>query len=860
MKILQTYYTSCRVGQSGASGFQFYSFSDGLSNDELFEIEKLGNYIAPFNLPSNPTEQEIEALFPISFAYFKLKSGRVGVLQSTALAQDYSGRPGNFISHAFILDSGYFPFLPIKLYKSKSFRTNLTKDEWNITEVPTKLQVLDINELELNQDINLNTVQEFLSENENEKIFTTIINSIIENSISKRKIILSDNQPNVVQWLSSISFSLPLFLANTITFSTYSVDPGNNNFFICSTSIEGSRFNFTNDSAYQFQYYVFNCNDKRYSLVSHSSVFSEVAITALTISYDRFLKLLDFFNNFNYPVINKDIDLIVKLFSASESKTNFQVDWTDLLGFIYQNAKDDYLNNFISSNKVFLEHVLATIHDQNTQLAQFFTQLLSLFSRTKNQNDFTAIFDLYNSWLLSAVFCEESESANIEYIKKVHLANELILRQFARSSSILEKNYFTEENFRNFNTYISDTQIRSIYFTYLSTVLQTIQILKYSIEKLFEIQYFIETVKNYARLNDPNKCDYLILCGINDNTLYCKTLEKLSIFIRPEEILRIVEKSDSKIILPYELLNSFKKTRNSQLLIVLLPYFFNNLPDKTSLFWDIITYANSQNVASQQIEYIIDSYLKIGHLPRIEIYKLIKLADQFTCPRLLQVLIEESESTIFFDKIMKEDLLPATEIGLIKQKYNISTKTNVTELITLLNDLKNNKLTGVLPAFKRLNSDLNELTEDVFKSFTTAFFEYLIPLIGHEKDFYYIFLLFSKIQYANTLSILQDELIHYHRNTKDLNPVFCLIDFNFGIEKYQFDDDHLWKIKCNKFTIDVLSSLESSALDKLNINYEKKKSEEANKWKSLLSLVSDLRMKNNSNTYNKFLGSIFKKH
>jgi hypothetical protein len=59
MKLLQTYYTSCRVGQSGASGFQFYSFSEGLTNEELFEIEKIGNYIAPLNLPSNPSKEDI---------------------------------------------------------------------------------------------------------------------------------------------------------------------------------------------------------------------------------------------------------------------------------------------------------------------------------------------------------------------------------------------------------------------------------------------------------------------------------------------------------------------------------------------------------------------------------------------------------------------------------------------------------------------------------------------------------------------------------------------------------------------------------------------------------------------------------
>jgi hypothetical protein len=147
MKILQSIYTSCRIGQSGNAGFQFYSYSDGLADEELLEIEKIGNYIAPHNLPSNPAREEIVTLFPVSFSYFRLKSGRVGIIQSVALTRDYSGRPGNFLAHALVLESGEFPFLPVLLYKSNSFKTDLTTSEWNVATVPDKLPVLAISQL-----------------------------------------------------------------------------------------------------------------------------------------------------------------------------------------------------------------------------------------------------------------------------------------------------------------------------------------------------------------------------------------------------------------------------------------------------------------------------------------------------------------------------------------------------------------------------------------------------------------------------------------------------------------------------------------------------------------------------------------
>lgn len=93
MEILQAYYTSCKYGQSG-SGFQFYSYSEGLSSDELDEIASFVDYVAPTNLPTNPSPEEIERDFPVAFSYFRLASGRVGVVQSVALNHDYTGRPG----------------------------------------------------------------------------------------------------------------------------------------------------------------------------------------------------------------------------------------------------------------------------------------------------------------------------------------------------------------------------------------------------------------------------------------------------------------------------------------------------------------------------------------------------------------------------------------------------------------------------------------------------------------------------------------------------------------------------------------------------------------------------------------------
>ena len=76
-KTLQLYYTSCRKGLSSGSGFQTFSMSEGISNEERLEIEHYGLYVAPFDMPSQPSKEEVAAMFPVSFSFFRLRTGRI---------------------------------------------------------------------------------------------------------------------------------------------------------------------------------------------------------------------------------------------------------------------------------------------------------------------------------------------------------------------------------------------------------------------------------------------------------------------------------------------------------------------------------------------------------------------------------------------------------------------------------------------------------------------------------------------------------------------------------------------------------------------------------------------------------------
>jgi len=859
MKLLQAYYTSCRVGQSGSSGFQFYSFSDGLTEEELFEIEKIGNYIAPLNLPTNPLKEDIDSLFPVSFNFFKLKSGRVGVLQSVALIQDYSGRPGNFLSHAFILESGNFPFLPILLYKSSSFRTNLTSDEWNITNVPSKLPSVELETLAKNPDINLSSIQKFLAENENEKIYSQIINSIIENSVSKRKIILSDNQINISLWLASISFTFPLNLANTITFSTYSIDPANNNSLICATSQEGNRFNFFNDSAYQFQYYIFNIPLNKNSAVNQSYTYTDVANTSLTISYDRFIKLHEFFNKFNYQIINNDIDLIYKLFAASEEKGQFQFEWSELLDFVNQFANDNYLKTFLGSIVEYLEQVLSNIVDDNRSLLNFFWHCLSILKKTKSINDFKIIFDLYLSWLNLVVFCTEGENVSQGYINKLLSTNESIVKQFLLFGNYFENSFFNNENFNILHNYLSDSETNSFSTYVLAITFQNSTFCNYSFESIFKISSFNLIVNQYCQNSESGQNVELLFSSITDTKLYSILFDKLSSTLSFDILLSIAQKTDRNVIKTDEMSTLIKESGNFNLYIALMPYFLANERNKSNYFWNSIEYLSSKQVTQKQYEHLINSYIEVNKLSKIETKRIIQLIIKKDCTNILPQVIEEYESTLLLENQKNEDYVEIAEISNLKESYKITTQYNIIELWILLFELKQNKLTTVLSALKRVDSDLNRFPASKLNTFIASFFHQIIPLISKEKDFYYIFLFISKITQEDTLLLFQNGLINNSLKSQSVDIFIILIIFYFEIDQYKTEFNSNWKLKIEQLIVDTLSKQNDSTLGIIDNIFLKKKNGNSKKWELLLNRITTQRESRISNKFKKIISSIFKK-
>lgn len=127
MNLVQLHYTSAPPGPDG-SGFRFTAVSPGAPVSLLREAEQLIGYEPPRDAPDRPTEEQL-ACFPEALSLSVLSDGSRLLARSVYTGADYSGRWGNFHTHAVHLpqpaDSGPTKgALPITSWGSPQWASN----------------------------------------------------------------------------------------------------------------------------------------------------------------------------------------------------------------------------------------------------------------------------------------------------------------------------------------------------------------------------------------------------------------------------------------------------------------------------------------------------------------------------------------------------------------------------------------------------------------------------------------------------------------------------------------------------------------------------------------------------------------
>jgi len=226
MLVSQYIYTACGKDRNGA--FSVFSKSRDITDEESSEIREVMMYKTPSGLPYEPTEQEIETLFPKKFGYFFLSSGRVCLAQACYVGRVYSDldtRWGNYIIHAFLFEKKS-DFAPYSFIEHTVFKRVLTRKEWHDDPIPDELPRIEIPEN--GGMLPESEVKSFLNEdsmNSLKLLIEAIINSSIESPVH-----FSDDHKNQKYWLKVLNVCLPKETQNAVGFCTHFTNtliPGN---------------------------------------------------------------------------------------------------------------------------------------------------------------------------------------------------------------------------------------------------------------------------------------------------------------------------------------------------------------------------------------------------------------------------------------------------------------------------------------------------------------------------------------------------------------------------------------------------------------------------------------------------------
>ena len=266
MKIYQWVYTySCwnrkKDLEQSIKGFSTFSYSEGLSFQEIDELEQRCSYAPPFGLSPQPTTEEIERLFPVAFYSFTLSSGRKAIVRSNYVGKGfYDGRWGSFISHGLILDSGDWPCYPMELFDAKVFWRDLSDEIKNRARgmdpaksdyvEPDYLPVLTENDVCPSSHYSPAAVSKFFEDHDRKRKLAFIIDKLVTTDSGQRPIILGAPWNEMPLYFAAVTMFFPLRIANGMTFATYLENPkvGNNNNLYWLVGAEERKANLNIDS------------------------------------------------------------------------------------------------------------------------------------------------------------------------------------------------------------------------------------------------------------------------------------------------------------------------------------------------------------------------------------------------------------------------------------------------------------------------------------------------------------------------------------------------------------------------------------------------------------------------------------
>lgn len=701
MKIYQLYYTSCRKGLTSGMGFQTYSMSHGITEEERQEIEKHCNYVEPRNLPSSPTEQEIKELFPVSFSFFKLKSGRSCICKIKYKGMDYSGRFGNYFCHVLVFEEE-LPFYPIQIYNSKIFKDELTKEEEN-AEAIKPLPIL--NDISKEDFITTDDIEKFLkgtSAKKRTKSLNDLIDGIIDGKQNGKKVIFSDDTKNLHMWIAAATMVFPVSMANSITFNTYSIDAFSADEFLCG-SLELAK-------NYKFNIFNFNSEDK--SEIELKSKFAKQVALEYTIIKNYRKDIIEFIELFDYEKIDLNIDNCVNLFSIINNGLQKvrDEDAVNAIAFVNKYGSESALEKIMSTIDAEALNKITT--NLNLKMAEVMFKFLFRISKITRKQEY--IDKAYSFFFDSIHFMVvDGENVDIEAILKLYEEirsyNEDNLQSFVSKAACIDR-------LKNITVYLEGGTARHAQF-YLCSILGDFMVL-YKLSKSIMTWEYLEKDIHFKKfivlcvkviIADKSKFNYALkyICGNSDyfsnvvNIAFevCVSGENYTTLISNcSEIL-----SELSFYKASEIIEKIlRKKHGGDILILSFKYKLRGARDKFNYFNNYCTNVFDENIQyrdkyfSVALEGLIHDFqsfdFNMSFYETITKYIEERKLEKNLGKKLAEKLVYEFQNMVPIKLPDEAELQVIAEINAIKYLYKINISPNISEMLQCVNVIYKEKV------------------------------------------------------------------------------------------------------------------------------------------------------------------------
>ena len=242
MTVHQLIHTSCKKGIFDRySGFQIYSFDKEyepyLSKNNSGYAE-MSSEVAAISAYKDPygifvTDMESAKEMPKAFSYRRISNGQC-VIAKTVFCRDFTsthGKFGNRFKHHIIYDVTDASWYPAEMYDSDTLRESLTPEEAASDKKPDYLPVPT---LQKGSMISAESISEFLNGDAARlEIFKKMLHALLNYHTDNKKIVICDDEENIIFWIAALEYAIPLRLAVDVSFTTYSYDPSVSPFMIC---------------------------------------------------------------------------------------------------------------------------------------------------------------------------------------------------------------------------------------------------------------------------------------------------------------------------------------------------------------------------------------------------------------------------------------------------------------------------------------------------------------------------------------------------------------------------------------------------------------------------------------------------